>query len=113
MIQDDTPPGEKPRYLLPDGCKDLADALRLERESELSAAPDDAPSPSTEPLPASITIPDPVLVRDLAAALHLKPHEIIRELMQRNIFASQYMEIEFAQAFSICADLGVVAHKII
>jgi hypothetical protein len=116
MTQDDTPPEEKPRYLLPDGCKDLADALRLERESELAPAPDDAatpPSASTEPLPVSITIPDPVLVRDLAAALHMKPYEIVRELMQRNTFVTQHTEIEFAKAFSLCSDLGVVAHQVI
>jgi hypothetical protein len=117
MTQGDTPPEEKPRYLLPNGCKDLVDALRLERKSELPAPTHDAPEPSssstTQPLPASITIPDPVIVRDLAAALHMKPHEIIRELMHYNIFATQHAEIEFAKAFSICSDLGVVAHPVI
>jgi hypothetical protein len=109
---DDILPEEKPRYLLPDGCKDLIDALRLERGSELSAD-SIAASPAAEPMPASISIPDPVLVRDLAAALHLKPHEVIRMLMQHNIFANQHSEIEFSKVLSICAKLGVVAHQII
>ena len=116
MTQDDTPPEEKPRYLLPDGCKDLIDALRPERESE-PADPVDTAAPTSPPraapLPASITISDPVLVRDLAAALHMKPFEIIRALMKHDIFAHQHSEIEFTQAFSICADLGVVAHPFI
>jgi len=118
MPEDDTPPEEKPRFLLPDGCKDLIDALRLqEPQSEPEAIADfmpTTPSPSSGgPLPESVSIPDPVLVRDLATALHMKGYEVIRALMDQNVFASPQTMLDFQRASALCSHFGVVAHKVI
>jgi hypothetical protein len=117
MAEDDTPPEEKPRYLLPDGCKDLIDALHLQHESEPESTPDDTPSATPqsppEPLPATVSIPDPVLLRDLATALHLKSYAVIQALMHESVFATPQTEIDFQIASALCSRLGVVAHKVI
>lgn len=118
MLQDDTPPEEKPRFLLPDGCKDLIDALRLkEQQREPDAIADHMPTTASsspdEPLPKSVSIPDPILVRDLATALHMKGYEIVRALMEQNMFVTPQTMLDFAKAATLCSRLGVVAHKII
>ena len=121
MREDDKPPEEKPRYLLPDGCKDLIDALHLQRQppnSGPAAAPGDPPPmpiPFSPPggLPKSISIPDPVILRDLATTLHTKSHVIIHALMYQNVFATAQTEIDFPTAAALCSRLGVVAHKVI
>ena len=61
----------------------------------------------------SISIPDAVTVRDLAEALEMKPHVVVRDLMERGVFVSQSMAIDFATASSLCSQYGVVARKII
>jgi hypothetical protein len=70
-------------------------------------------SPDPNGASRSISIPDPVLVRDLADALEMKWYLVIRDLMEMNIFATQSMEIDFATASSLCSRYGVAAHKII
>ena len=91
--EDDDPPPEeeKPRYLLPGAAKDLGDVL----------------------LPKSVSIPDPISVIDLAAALHIKPFILIAALMDLNIFASVNMTLDFDTVSSFCSRHGVVAHKVI
>lgn len=61
----------------------------------------------------TIAIPDPVVVRDLAFALQMKPHAVVAGLMDLNFFVSIATQIDFATASSLCSRYGVVAHKII
>jgi hypothetical protein len=61
----------------------------------------------------TIEIPDPVTVRDLAAALDMKFYIIVRDLMQLNTFASLSTPIDFSTACLLCSRYGVVARKII
>ena len=117
MEGDDTPSEEKPRYLLPDGCKDLIDVLRAQQaeadaiEAEKASAAAILPD---GPLPVSISIRDPVLVRDLGDALHMPPLAIIYALLQhQNLVATPQTENEFPRAAAFCSQLGVAAHKII
>ena len=64
------PESEKPRFLLPDGCKDLIDALRLQQQIDETDSFYDTPPTSTNlPLPISVALPDLVIVSDLASAL--------------------------------------------
>ncbi|MEP6667991.1 MAG: hypothetical protein ABJF10_02495 [Chthoniobacter sp.] len=91
---DPQPEPEKPRFLLPDGCKDLIDVLR-QREKQ----------------PPSVTIPDPITVRELAATLHLKPFQLIGSLMELNVFATINAPLQFGVAAKLCARYGVVAVK--
>jgi hypothetical protein len=90
---EDSTPEDEPRHLLPEGAKNLSDAFP----------------------PDSISVPDPVSVRDLAAALRMKPHFVIAGLMrlERYAFPSLQTEVDFPTVFALCADYGVVAHKII
>src|SRR5206468_999125 len=108
------PEPEKPRYLLPDGCKDLIDALRLqqqEADEELSE-PSLGSLAGDETLPAVVALPDHVIVRDLALALHLKPFEVVASLMQLNVFALLNTTLEFDTACKLCSLYGVIATKI-
>jgi len=111
------PEPEKPRFLLPDGCSDLVDALRLEqrqaREAEASASHASAtPAQLPSDLPASVSIPDPVTVRDLASALHIKPYQIIAALIHLNIFAPPNAQLDFNTASALCSRYGVLATKV-
>ena len=118
-MEEDTPQQEheKPRFLLlPEGCKDLIDALRLhqqEGEAPALAYPHVLSSAANPPqeLPSSVTLPDPISIRDLAAILHLEPFKIVHSLIQVKIFASPDTEIDFTIASAICSHYGVAAIK--
>ena len=88
---DPKPEGEKPRYLLLGGAKDLGDVL----------------------LPKLVSVPDPISVGDLAVALHMKPFILVAALMDLNIFASLSTALDFDTVSAFCSRHGVVAHKII
>lgn len=113
------PESEKPRDLLPDGCKDLIDALRLQQQhqqSEETELPEpDVPTPTadtSQALPTSVALPDPVIVRDLASALHLKPFQVVGSLMQLNVFALLDTSLDFGTASTLCSHYGVAATKV-
>jgi hypothetical protein len=89
--EDDPTPEEEPRYLLPGGGTNLSDAFP----------------------PSSISVPDPVSVRDLAIALRMKPQFVMAGLMHFNILASLTTSVDFATVSALCSRFGVVAHKII
>ncbi len=130
-MEEDLNPFEKPRFLLPQGCKDLYDVLRLDREQprgdveklifdfnldDLAPATDtdtdtDAGSETdpTTATPASIILPNPVSVRELAALLHLPPFVIVSDLMSFDIFISLGDTVEFPVARTLCAQHGVEA----
>ena len=103
---------EKPRYLLPEGCLDLNDVIRLQEKAATVSRLEERPasSPSND-LPFCITIPDPVAVGDLAGLLHMKPYKLISALIQFHVFASVKSEITFETASMVCAYLGVAVKK--
>ena len=77
-----SPDYSKRDYLLPNGCKDLIDLLRL-------------PEPNEKELPwrvplliGEIVIPDPITTKELARVLHQKPFKIVADLMQIGVFAT-------------------------
>jgi hypothetical protein len=116
-MDEDTPQpeSEKPRFLLPDGCKDLIDALRIQQQTDEAESLPEAPAPSTDlpqPLPTSVALPNPVIVRDLASALHLKPFEIIGSLMRLKVFLSLGDRLDFDTASALCSHYGVTATKV-
>jgi hypothetical protein len=107
---------EKPRFQLPDGCKELIDELRLQQqtaEAESSQGSSSSSPDSPQPLPTSVALPDPVAVRDLASALHLKPFEVIGLLMQFNVFSSLNTQLDFDTASALCTHYGVAATKVV
>ena len=58
-----------------------------------------------------IHIKPPIIVRDLAAALDLRPFKVIGDLLELNIFASINQSIEPDVAAKICAKHGFVFEK--
>lgn len=123
---------EKPRYLLPEGCKDLYDVIRQQEQAaaDLAAKRKTAlmhadlitawlekhvPAPLSEslpPLPASVLLPDLLTIGALADLLHLKPYKLISMLIQLKVFASADEEIGFPLACAVCRHLGVEVGRV-
>jgi hypothetical protein len=61
----------------------------------------------------SITIPDPIIVRDLAAALKVKPFKVVDGLMDFEVFATPDSKVDFLTASALCLRHGIVARKVI
>jgi hypothetical protein len=131
---------EKPRYLLPEGCKDLYDVIRRQEEdaalqkqkAAISAVLEKLASMATKSpkiyedlsdalkkhfketskeLPLYVTLPDSVTVGELADMLHLKAFKLISVLVKFQIFASADSTLTFATASKVCAKLGVAVQK--
>ena len=80
-------------YLLPPGCKDLADLLKPKVAVSLKPkATTSSASEITAP-PADQLIEGQISVRDLAAVLELKPFQVIADLMGLGVFATVNQEI--------------------
>jgi translation initiation factor IF-2 len=82
-------------------------------QPEAPAAPAEpaavAPSPEAEPESQKIIhIKPPIIVKELASQLGLKPHQLIAELMALNIFANINQTIEPDIATQICQKHGFV-----
>jgi translation initiation factor IF-2 len=101
------------------------------RLAEEAAAKNPAPAPIVEPVVAEVAAPahatsvideaalaaqqlkdkivvikPPIIVKDLAAKLALKPYQIIHHLMEMNIFTSASQALEEDVARKLCAKLG-------
>jgi translation initiation factor IF-2 len=120
----------KPKRVDADGAVKRAAVLppisRLKTPGPLPApvAPPPAPKPEPPPAPAEpaaavptaepeaeqkiIHIKPPIIVKELASQLGLKPHQLIAELMALNIFANINQTIEPDVASQICQKHGFV-----
>jgi hypothetical protein len=67
------------------------------------------PPANSQPLPETVTISDPVSVRELSEALGLKPFQMIGVFMRMNIFPTVQSPIDFAVAAEACSRIGVLA----
>lgn len=95
---------EKPRYLLPEGCKDLNDVIRWQQKPASVTAAESM-------LPVCVTISDFVTVGALAHLLQVKPYRLICALIKFKKFACATSIISFATAAKVCAYYGVAVHK--
>lgn len=125
----------KRSYLLPPGCKDLIDLLRLEEQKkrsiqlpflkgELFAAgsgevlspwklkkkKDSENPPTILPL-REVIIPAEILVRELADIAGQKPYKIIADLMEIGIFANVKQAVPFDAASRILKKYGITAKR--
>src|SRR5436190_6580240 len=91
----------------------------LEAE-QAKAAPAPAPAAPTVPEGAEVIEEDgkkiihvkpPIIVRDLAAAMSLKPFQVIGDLMAMNIFVNLTQSIESEIAVKICEKHGFIFEK--
>jgi hypothetical protein len=110
-------------YLLPEGCKDLIDAMKL--EGWLGPTHQSAPPPATLPpvvgeLMAPATLP-PVIgelmvpelptVAELAALLKVKPFQIIADLMQLGAFVTVKHQLDFVIISKVVRKYGLIAKR--
>jgi translation initiation factor IF-2 len=77
------------------------------KPAEISSAVADEAALAAEQLRDKVVvIKPPIIVKDLAAKLGLKPYQIIHHLMEMNIFTSANQAIEEEVARKLCAKLG-------
>src|SRR5713101_6184494 len=76
-----------------------------------SAVVETAPTGAEAPTQKIIHIKPPIIVKELATQLGLKPHQLIAELMTFNIFANINQTIESDIASKICENHGFVLEK--
>jgi hypothetical protein len=130
----------KRSYLLPPGCKDLIDLLRLEQQKrrpsvqlpmlqsgdmfmagieevfgpwKLKKIKTKDPETASPGIPSirEVAIPDEILVRELAKVAGQKPFRIIADLMEIGIFANVKQKIGFDAASRILKKYGITAKK--
>jgi len=130
----------KRSYLLPPGCKDLIDLLRLEQQKsqlpirlpmlkpgesyvlgtqEILGAWKLKKKESKEPGTDSLSIPairevaiaDKILVLELAKVAGQKPFKIIADLMEIGIFANVKQKVGFDAASRVLKKYGITAKK--
>jgi len=128
----------KRSYLLPSGCKDLIDLLRLEEQKKRSSfqlpllQSGDMFASGTEqifgpwklkkkpkqlalgesPALREVTIPDEIVVIELANIAGQKPFKIIADLMEVGIFSNVQQKIGFEAASRVLKKYGIVAKKV-
>jgi translation initiation factor IF-2 len=131
----------KRSYLLPPGCKDLIDLLKLEQQKKplpikLPMHPAETafipgvdeflgvwklkkkkPTKSETASPASgtslreVTIPETILVMELAKVAGQKPFKIIADLMEIGVFANMKQKVRFDSASRVLKKYGITAKK--
>lgn len=125
----------KRNYLLPPGCKDLIDLLKLEEHKPpvLSESPEDLspemaqfftpwklPSKEKTAKPAQadpagsgsfreVEIPPSISVRALAELVGKKPFQIIADLMEVGMFATVNEMVSFEAAGAVLKRYGLIA----
>ena len=89
-------------YRLPEGCKDLIDAIKL---SSLGTA--SVPTPPGQP--TEVLISQPILVSQLAALLGQDVARIIADLMQIGVFATADQLLNFDALSKVVRKYGLTA----
>lgn len=82
--------------------------------AEEPPAPPPEPEPAPEPEPEEppvLILRGPIVVKDLAEHLGLKPNQLIAELMSMNIFASINMKLEIKVARMVAEKHGVTVEQ--
>jgi hypothetical protein len=97
-------------YLLPPGCKDLIDVLRLNQSIPSLWPPARQrrrkPNP---PITHHVTVPDPVSVEQLIKLAGTKPFCIIADLMELGLFVNTDGNVSFDIAARVLRGYGIAA----
>ncbi|MGV3755610.1 MAG: translation initiation factor IF-2 N-terminal domain-containing protein [Verrucomicrobiota bacterium] len=101
----------KPDYtkrgnLLPEGCKDLIDVLRLKAKTQALRP---RTSTSLPPIIGEIVVPEHTTVSQLASLLNLKPFQLVADLMEIGVFANVHHELTFTAITRIARRRGYIA----
>jgi hypothetical protein len=120
-MADLSPDYSKRDYLLPPGCKDLIDVLHLKMQSHGgkgtmgSISKWFAPSPPKAKSPlagTTVEIKPPIVVRELAELIQVKPFYIVADLLECGLFVGLNSIVNFDAAVTVLAKYGVSARKI-
>jgi hypothetical protein len=100
-------------YLLPNGCKDLADALKLKQlhQPRLRVMRHLAPLPPPPPIVGELVIPEQTSVLDLAKMLGQKPFKIIADVMQLGGYVTVEQILDFNIISSVARKYGFIAKR--
>ena len=98
-------------YLLPPGCKDLIDVLRLNQSTAASLwqSAQRRRRKSNPPITHHVTVPDPVSVKQLIELAGKKPFCIITDLMELGLFVNIDGTVSFDIAARVLRGYGIVA----
>ena len=110
----ETPPTPPKPALPAKGAPAESVTVEAPTVADAKTAPDATALPTAEEEPAAqnvILIKPPIIVKQLATELGLKPHQIIAELMNYNIFANINQTIEPDVASKIAENHGFVLEK--
>src|ERR1043165_324513 len=105
-----SPDYSKRDYLLPDGCKDLIDVLKLET-IPFSTGPVGQPLGPMIPPKGDILVSDDTILGDFAAMLGEKPFKIIADAMQLGVFVNVKMRLPFEIMVQIAHNYGFKIRK--
>ncbi len=102
-------------YLLPAGCKDLIDVLRLEKvKGNVGKDQKRHQLLFKKPRPKKIAVvhlPSQVAVKDLAGALGAELYKVIGLLKQMNVYTGINQKVPFYTAARIAKQYGYAAKK--
>jgi hypothetical protein len=116
-------------YLLPKGCKDLIDAMRLkstflpqglepsfdisklEPQFFIFDPKHQSKTPVLPPIVGELVVPNPTTVSQLASLLGQKPFQIIGDVMELGVFASINQALDFKTISSVARKYGYLAIK--
>jgi hypothetical protein len=90
-------------YLLPEGCKDLIDVLKLPEGRK--------DQPELPPIVGELELPDPIELRELAALVNQKPFQLIADLMALGVFANLHQHLDFATAAKVARNYGYTTRR--
>jgi hypothetical protein len=94
-------------YLLPPGCKDLIDVLRLENPPAIATFQ----FGKTPPITGEVLISQTTPVHELAALVDQKPFKIIADLIEAGVFAGLGDAVDFEVAARVLKKYGYTAKK--
>jgi hypothetical protein len=109
---------EKPRFLLPHGCRDLVDVLNQQEEAMervrfgfpfLSGSGKIETSKFPPAYPRTVALPESITVPDLAAAIHVPLLHMLMVLPMCKISTALSQPLDFPTAKALCALYGVEA----
>src|SRR2546422_4220293 len=107
-------------YVLPGGSKELIQLLKLNAKKPGTpkfglSPPANPPSPQKPKRklksPPTVSLPNPVVVKDLASALGIKLYKLINLLKEMDVFTSVHQKIPFHLAAKVARRLGFIAQK--
>ncbi|CAN5436114.1 hypothetical protein BH23VER1_BH23VER1_10140 [soil metagenome] len=88
-------------YLLPDGCKDLVDALKLKDAEGTGGASK-----------GELYVRESMTVRELALSLRTKPYQLISDLLEMDVFACPDKNLDFDTIVQVARKYGCIIKKV-